>query len=77
MLMDTWLEEMCKEIEKDKPKDESKEIQLSESDIDKVADLMIKKMSESSFVDETKDKTKDKPKDADTQLETKSQESED
>lgn len=56
MKTDTWVEEMFKQCEKEEEKKETPEVKLSESDMDKLADIMIKKMSETDFDVESKKK---------------------
>ena len=63
---DIWIDEMIKDIEsKKKKEDESPTVKLSESDMNTLADIMIKKMSDTDFDVETpkSDETAtDKPK---------------
>lgn len=47
MISYTWVEEMLKDIEKDKPKNQA-QIELREQDLDKIADRVISKLSEVS-----------------------------
>lgn len=62
MTQDTWIEQMLKDIEaKKEKKDKVPTVQLSESDMNKLADIMIKKMSDTSFDAET-DKPDEKEK---------------
>lgn len=48
MKTDTWVEEMYKQCAKDEEK-ETTEVKLSESDMNTLADIMIKKMSNENF----------------------------
>lgn len=62
MKSDTWIEQMIKEIEKEKQpeKKETPEVKLSESDMNTLADIMIKKMSDENFdVEKEKQDKKD------------------
>ena len=68
MSHDTWIDEMIRDIESKKEKEpDVKTVKLSESDMNTLADLMIKKMSESDFDAESqksddKDDATDNPK---------------
>lgn len=53
MKTDTWIDEMLKEVNKNQPSNEPNSITLSDNDIQRVADIMIKKMSEVDCVDTT------------------------
>lgn len=54
MSVDTWIDAMLKDIESKKQKeDEPATVKLSESDMNTLADIMIKKMSAPSFDAET------------------------
>lgn len=55
-----WVDQMTKEIEDEKPKDESN-FELKEEDLDKIADRVIDKLSE---VSTSKSKNKEKEKDS-------------
>lgn len=55
MKTDTWVEEMYKQCAK-KEKKETPEVKLSESDMNTLADIMIKKMSNESFDVEKEEK---------------------
>lgn len=55
MKTDTWVEEMYKQCAKEKKK-ETPEVKLSESDMNILADIMIKKMSNESFDVEKEEK---------------------
>lgn len=62
MTQDTWIDAMLKDIESKKKKEEQAPVvQLSESDMNKLADIMIKKMSDTSF-DAENDKSDEKEK---------------
>lgn len=63
-MIEEWIDMMVKDIKKDNPKPESNaDVQLSESQMNELADLMIKKMSNPSCVDETREDnaTKNEP----------------
>lgn len=66
MSQDTWIDEMLRDIESKKEKEpDVKTVKLSESDMNTLADLMIKKMSDADFDAETPksdDKVTDNPK---------------
>lgn len=55
MTTDAWINEMIRDIESKKKKDnpEIAEVKLSESDMNTLADIMIKKMSNPNFDVET------------------------
>lgn len=54
MQSDTWIDAMLKDIEsKKKKEDDTPTVKLSESDMNNLADIMIKKMSDTSFDVET------------------------
>lgn len=55
MKTDTWVEEMYKQCVKEEKK-ETPEVKLSESDMNTLADIMIKKMSNESFDVEKEEK---------------------
>lgn len=56
MKTETWLEQMVKDIESQNPKpDNEVNVKLSESDMNHLADLMIKKMGDEP--EHTKDET--------------------
>lgn len=55
MKTDTWVEEMYKQCAKEEKK-ETPEVKLSESDMNTLADIMIKKMSNESFDVEKEEK---------------------
>lgn len=60
MSQDTWIEAMLKDIDsKKKKEDEAPTVKLSESDMNTLADIMIKRMSDPSFDAET-DKSDEK-----------------
>lgn len=68
MNADTWLDFMVKDIEEKSKKDNPDEttVKLSESDMNTLADIMIKKMSETDFdiekpEEDEKDTSKPKP----------------
>lgn len=62
--MDTWINQMEKDmgICKKQERGENNEVALSDTDIDKVADRVISKLSEEPEISTSKQKTKDKSK---------------
>lgn len=62
MKVDTWINEMIKDIESENPtKKEPQEVQLSESALDSLADIMIKKMENNNFDVETSKPDQENP----------------
>lgn len=60
MSQDTWIDAMLKDIEsKTKKEEATPTVKLSESDMNTLADIMIKKMSDTNFDAET-EKSDDK-----------------
>lgn len=65
MKTETWLERMVKDIESQNPKPEKEvNVKLSESDMNHLADLMIKKMGDEP--EHTKDETPIKKQETNT-----------
>lgn len=63
MQSDTWIDEMLKDIESKKKKEEATAtVKLSESDMNALADIMIKKMSDPGFDAETSKSEDDEQK---------------
>lgn len=62
MKQEDWINKMIETIESNTEKKEDSQVQLSDSDIQRVADMMIKRMSESDITNEPKD-----PKETDIQ----------
>lgn len=61
MTIDTWIDAMVKDIESKKStNEETQTVKLSENDMNALADIMIKKMSESNFDAETSEEDKKK-----------------
>lgn len=60
MKTDTWVEEMYKQCAKEEKK-ETPEVKLSESDMNTLADIMIKKMSNENFDVEKETKKEGEP----------------
>lgn len=60
MKTDDWINEMYKSCKKEPEQESTPEVKLSESDMNTLADLMIKKMSNSNFDVETKETEKSK-----------------
>lgn len=65
MRTQTWIDAMVKDIEEKNKKDnpDATEVKLSESDMNTLADIMIKKMSNPNFdIENSKDKKKEPEK---------------
>lgn len=52
---DKWINQMLKDIKPEKQETENPTVQLSESDMNRLADIMIKKMSDSDDGEKSKD----------------------
>lgn len=73
-MYDTWINEMTKEIEKDNSNPENPQaLELKESDLDKIADRVISKLS---TVSTPKSENEDEADDIETKKENKDEEKE-